>query len=206
MFNRNLFKEELTHLEKVFIEKNNYPIYVINQVFTKVKEEHKNRNYNNNMKNSIAVAITLENENEKQHLLTIPYQGENGDYLIKSMKINLEKVLSNNVKPQITYTGRKLASLFQTEDRTILEHKHDVIYHGKCPAESCVDDYIGETARRVNEKIVDHTSRDTNSYLLKHSIETGHKPFKANNYKKIGTGYRKNTMKRKLPEALFNKE
>ena len=40
-----------TYLEKVFIEKSNYPKYVVNQVFTQVKEEHKNRNYNNNMKN-----------------------------------------------------------------------------------------------------------------------------------------------------------
>ena len=62
-------KEELTHLEKVFTEKNNYPKYVINQVFTQVKEEHKNRSYNINMKNNIAVPITLENENENRHLL-----------------------------------------------------------------------------------------------------------------------------------------
>ena len=61
-------KEELTHLEKVFIEKNNYPKYVINQVFTQVKEEHKNRNYNNNMRDSIFVPVTLENEIEKRHL------------------------------------------------------------------------------------------------------------------------------------------
>ena len=79
-------KKELTYLEKVFIEKNNYPKYVIIQVFTQVKEEHKSRNYNNNIKNSIAVSITLENENEKRHSLTIPYQDEKGDYLIKSMK------------------------------------------------------------------------------------------------------------------------
>ena len=56
-------KEELTHLEKVFIEKNNYPKNVIKQVFTQVKEERRNRNYNSNMKNSIEVPITLENKN-----------------------------------------------------------------------------------------------------------------------------------------------
>ena len=199
-------KEELTYLEKVFIEKNNYPNYVINQVFTQVKEEHKSRNYNNNINNSIAVPITLENENEKRHPLTIPYQGEKGDHLIKSMKRNLEKILPNNVKSQITYTGRKLGSLFETKDQTIFEHKHDVIYHGKCPAENCVDDYIGETARRVNERIADHAGRDANSHLLKHSIESGHKPLEAVDYKIIGTGYRKKTMKRKLSEALFIKE
>ena len=71
------------------------------------------------MKNSIEVLITPENENEKRHLLTIPYQGEKGDYLIKSRKRNLKNILPNNVKPQITYTGRKLGSLVQTKNQTI---------------------------------------------------------------------------------------
>ena len=102
------------------------------------------------------------------------------------------------MQPQITYTGRKLRSLYQTKDQTIFEHKHDVIYYGKFPAQNCVDDYIGEIACRVNERIVDHTARETNSHLLKHSIENGHKPLEALNYKIIGTGYCKNTMKRKL--------
>ena len=82
----------------------------------------------------------------------------------------------------------------------------NTIYYGKCPAESCVDDYIGETARRVNERIIDLTGSDTNSHLLKHSIECGHKPLEAVDYKIIGAGYRNNTMKRKLSEALFIKE
>ena len=50
------------------------------------------------------------------------------------MKRNLKKILPNNVNPQITYTGRKLGLLYQTKDQTIFEHKHDIIYHGKCPA------------------------------------------------------------------------
>ena len=43
------------------------------------------------MKKSIAVLITLENENKKWYLVTIPYQGEKGNYLITSMKRNLKK-------------------------------------------------------------------------------------------------------------------
>ena len=74
------------------------------------------------MKNSIEVPITLENENEKRYLLTIPYQGEKGDYLIKSMKRNLKKILPNNVKPQITYTGRKLGLLFRISNTFHLIH------------------------------------------------------------------------------------
>ena len=55
---------------------------------------------------------------------------------------------------------------------------------------SDLSDYIGKTARRVNVRIVDHTGRDTNSHLLKHSIESGHKPLEAVDYKIIGTRYR----------------
>ena len=52
---------------------------------------------------------------------------------------------------------------------------------------NCVDDYIGETARRVNKRIVDNAGRDSNSHLLKHSIESGHKTLEAVDYKIIGT-------------------
>ena len=121
------------------------------------------------------------------------------------MKRNLKNILLNNVKPQIKYTGRKLGSSFQTKDQAIFEHKHNVICYGKCPAENCVDDYIGETAHRVNERIVDHTGRDTNSHLMTHSIESEDKPLEAADYKIIGTRYSNNAMKRKLSEALFIK-
>ena len=90
---------------------------------------------------------------------------------------------------------RKETWIIISKDQTIFEHKHSVIYHGKCPAENIADDYIKETACRVNERIVDHTGRDTNSHLLKHSIGGGHKSLDVN-YKIIGRGYCKNTMKR----------
>ena len=41
---------------------------------------------------------------------------------------------------------------------------------------------------------------------MKHSIDSEHKPLEAADYKIIGTGYRNNTMKRKLSEALSIKE
>ena len=119
------------------------------------------------------------------------------------MKRKLKKIFPQQRE---TYTWSKLESLFQTEDQTIFEHKHDVIFHGKCPDENCVDDYIRETARRVNERILDNTGRDTNYLPLKHSIESGHKPLKAVDYKIMDTGDRKNTMKKKLSEVLLIEE
>ena len=38
----------------------------------------------------------------------------------------------------------------------------------------------------VNERIVDHTGKGINFHLLKHSIEIGHKPLEAVDYKVNG--------------------
>ena len=67
-------------------------------------------------------------------------------YLLYHTKAKKEtKIFTYSVEPQITNTGRKLGPLFQTNNQTIFEHKHDVIYHGKCPTENIIADYIGET-------------------------------------------------------------
>lgn len=54
--------------------------------------------------------------------------------------------------------------------------------------------------------MADHTGRDTNSHLRKHSMESRRKPLEIMDYKVIGTGYRKIMKKRTLSEALLIKE
>ena len=49
---------------------------------------------------------------------------------------------------------------------TKFEHKHDVIYFGKCPEQNCTDNYLGESARRVSEGIIDHGGRDKKLHLF----------------------------------------
>ena len=102
-----------------------------------------------------------------------------GILFIKSTKKKLEKDITQWHETS-TYTGRKLGLSFQINNQVIFEHKHDIIYYGKCLAENCVDDYLGETACRINERIVDHTGRDTNFHPLKHSTENGHKSLEYN--------------------------
>ena len=71
------------------------------------------------------------------------------------------------------YTGRKLGSFFHVKDKTDAQHKFDLVYK-VCSAPTCNDTYIGEVERRLMERIKDHSGRDKNSHLVKHSIETGH--------------------------------
>ena len=62
---------------------------------------------------------------EKSHLLLLPYQGQKCDFALKSMRKRLKTLLPNNFNTQIAFN---------------FEHKHDLVYDGKCPANNCNDD------------------------------------------------------------------
>ena len=107
------------------------------------------------------------------------------------------------------------SSKFQVNDRTIFSHNHDIIYLGNCPENGCSDNYVGETARTISERVLDHTGKDINSHLYKHSIKshlykhsikTGHQTLEISDYQIIGNEYKNNGNKRKIAEALSIKE
>ena len=86
----------------------------------------------------------------------------------------LNVVLPRNVKIGTCYTGKRLSSCFKIKDRQKFDHEHHLIYHVKCPEESCTDDYIGKSGRQVIEQVKNHNGRDTSSHMLRHSIENHH--------------------------------
>ena len=90
--------------------------------------------------------------------------------------------------------------------KTKFEHNHDIVYHGICAETDCSENYIGETARRISERVKDHTGKDVHSHLFKHAVESGHKVLDVTNYSIIGKGYGNNIKKRKIAEALLIKE
>ena len=58
--------------------------------------------------------------------------------------------------------------------------------------------YIGETWRKINERIIDHAGRDSKSF-----VETGHRSPDINDFKIISSNFGKNVFKRKTTEALL---
>ena len=56
------------------------------------------------------------------------------------------------------------------------------------------------------ERIIDHAGRDSNSYVYKHCMETGHRSPDISDFKIIGSNFRKNVFKRKIAEALLIKQ
>ena len=98
----------------------------------------------------------------KKHLLMIPYQGRKGEQVIKSVRRTIKRLLLSNIKVQVSFTGNKLSSCFNINEKTKFEHRHDVIYLGTCPETTCNDNYIGEAKWRVFERVEDHNGRDFN--------------------------------------------
>ena len=85
------------------------------------------------------------------------------------MRKLLNVVLARNIKIRTFYTGKRLSSYFKTKEKIKFDHKHYVIYHIKCPKESCTDDYFDESGERVIESVKCCKWRDRSSHMLRHS-------------------------------------
>ena len=142
----------------------------------------------------------------KKHMLELSYQVKKGDFIIKSMKKRFRNFLPQCIVLKVVLTGSKHSLRFQVKDRTIFSHNHDIIYHGNCPENGYPDNYVGETARRISERVLYHTGKDINSHLYKHSIETGLLTLEINDYQIIRNLYENNWNKQKIAEAPLVKE
>ena len=111
------------------------------------------------------------NDNKKINCLLLLYQRDESCNIIKPMNKRVKKLLPKNSKIEVTFKSTKLSSCFNVKDKLDFEHSQDLVYHTKCPEPTCIDDYEGESTRRVTEKIKDHSGRDHTLHVLKHSIE-----------------------------------
>ena len=139
------------------------------------------------------------NENENgvtsKRTLILLYAGETGCSIVRSLEKQLKRLLPNNAKSNIVFSGTKLSSNFNVKSPEPFTEKHDVIYRSVCATESCNEDYVGECARSLYESVKDHNGCDHLSHLVKHAGETGHLPVDTANFEVIGRGYRNNARK-----------
>ena len=187
-----LLRNEISYLRNIFTEYNDFPLKVVYNIIDQelsplVQQE----------------TTKPENKETQQTLqLMIPYSGNQGRKLLSKMKKQLKKTLPEDVNTMISYKSTKLSTKFPVKDKTDFQHKNNVVYHSKYPNEGCHENYIGETNRRIVERIQDHNSRDKNSQLLKHAREKGHTHVWENDFKILGNNYQSN-IKRKISESLF---
>ena len=68
----HLLKEELKHLEDVFVVKNNFPIWVVKKILKEGKEKIDYRNNADKNKHTIQTSVKFESK-YKSHLPMLPY-------------------------------------------------------------------------------------------------------------------------------------
>ena len=76
----------------------------------------------------------------------------------------------------------------------------------KCPEKTCSENYLGKTARRINERVLEHAGKDKKSHMLQHNLQSGHPSVSLNEFKILGKGFNNNRMKRRISEALLIKQ
>jgi len=156
---------------------------------------------------TICSSTTLR-EKEIQHLRKVFHEINGYPWnVIKQVIEETERKLKQPPNPPQfeTYTSTKLSTKFDIKDKTLKEHENNVVYKIKCPEENCYKTYIGETRRRVIERMKDHSGRDHNSQVFKHSIEKGHQTITMNDITLLAKGFKTNSS-REISEAFYIKE
>ena len=145
--------------------------------------------------------------NSKFHTFLLPYNVQKGEHLVRSLRKDIHRTLPENVQARICYTGTKRGTKFNNiKDPVKKSHQHDVVYYAACPEPGCVEDYTGETGRRLNERVIDHNGRDKKSHLYKHSQESNHPCVALSDFKIIGSNFQNQKFKRKIAESLLIRE
>ena len=85
-------------------------------------------------------------------------------------------------------------------------NNNDLVYFSRCPSTNCTDSYIGETARRLIERVMDHAGRDAKSHIVRHCLNSNYETVNIENFKILNMGYDNNTYKKRISEALFVKQ
>ena len=68
----------------------------------------------------------------------------------------------------------------------------------KCPEPTCIDDYVGESACQITERIKDHNGRNHTLQVWSHSIEKSHKNVNTIGFKIIDKNFHNNKQKQKI--------
>ena len=150
--------------------------------------------------------VNAEPLNVKPHKLILPYKGKKGEHALTNVKRHITKLLPEEEGVALVLTGTKLGTKFNIKDKTSKKHEHDLTYCAVCPDTNCNEENNVETGRRLIERLHDHSVKDVDLHVSKHSIETDHPTVTIDDSRVLRTGYCQKRFRRKLSEALFIKQ
>ena len=128
---------------KNFCYKNNYPKWGLIQIMNSTQNKEKLKKLINKNLNLTSTENNSRYWNKRN--------GEKPYQLVLSYHV--AQVSQQQRKSAYLHRGTKLRSRFIINVITKFEHQHNLIYFGNCTKNICTDNYIGDTARKIMEKI-----------------------------------------------------
>ena len=113
-------------------------------------------------------------------MISLPHEGKQSENVVRFLGNILHKVLPQDVELKFVDTETKFSAEFQIKDETKDEHKHDLAYHTKCP--ECDESYTGETRKRLQDWVDEHSGKNSKFDILRHSQQDKHKNVSTNNF------------------------
>ena len=130
-------------------------------MFDKTNEKCKlscNFNISTNNKSNINNDIT-----NTTHIPALPYKDEGEERIIKSINKGVKKILPQNHVTQNFYKSKNLGSCFNIKNAMKVEHQDNFTYFTQCPGVNCHKTYLGETTRRLQERVLENAEKDRKS-------------------------------------------
>lgn len=182
---------EIKHIKKIFLQ-HGYPEPLISKTISDIEDGLLSNN---------------EPQPNTTHIhLNLPYKGKQGEKLIHSLNNTLQPFLKDDTITRYTYNGQRLGSIFSSKDKINREHQHNLIYRLSCPNVGCDSTYIGETARRLSERVKEHSGKGgQTSHMSQHTAKLGHMPISLDDTEILAT-VKGGTKLRKTIEALIIKQ
>ena len=143
---------------------------------------------------------------DQKHRLVLPNKSDKGLHILKSVEKYIRKLFPKKSTLQKTRTGRKVSSQIDIKDKTTFKHQYELMYYVNCLTPTWEDNYISETACRIQERIKSHTGRGHKLHMLKRSIEKHHYHGAQEMLKTIVKNFRNNKWKQKILESLWIKD
>ena len=191
--------KELLFVSNIFENINGYPKRIINKCLDKVK--HKLTVQPNEPPTNQSLTNSNEKSEKKQPMMLLPYNGLQGEKVLKRMKSKIPE----DLRPQIIYNGTKLSSFFSVKDKIPFLHCSDLVYHYEDRRVDNKEDYTGETKCRIGKRIKEHQGSDKESAIAKYTIKENIGPPLKSNFSILAKNYR-NPVRRKIAESMFVKE
>ena len=98
--------------------------------------------------------------------LEMPYIGDKGGQLLRTLKKKLQRCLRIPVIIRTKVRTTRLNMYTNTKDQVAKQNKSSVVYQFTCP--TCTNNYIGKTDRTVLERCKEHAYTDKNSAIYTH--------------------------------------